>query len=108
MRHLLLALVFLLAACGTVHYTQGFDVQKFTTLETGKTTKTDVLALAGPPLARAPGPDGIEVWTYYWTEGKSTAVILPFYYHAETVGATTKIAALTFRGEVLERVEWRP
>jgi outer membrane protein assembly factor BamE (lipoprotein component of BamABCDE complex) len=103
---LLLTLV-LLTACGTSRYVSGFDVEQFRSLGPGKTTKADVLILAGNPLMRIPGSDGMETWTYLRTEGKGFAVILPFYGYTES-STHQKTAVLTFRGEVLEKVEYRP
>jgi outer membrane protein assembly factor BamE (lipoprotein component of BamABCDE complex) len=104
---LVIVTLFLLTACATSTYISGSNIESLRSLEAGKATKADVLTLAGQPLVRVPGPDGTETWTYLRTEGKGFAVILPFY--AYTEGTTQqKTATLTFRGEVLERIEWKP
>lgn len=105
MRHATIALALLLAACATGRAVYGFDVESFRTLEVGKATKADVLAMAGAPLLRTPMADGAEAWTYIRSEARSTAFVMPFYAHVETV-PQQKTAVLIFRGDVLERIDW--
>lgn len=107
MRPLAIAVSLFLTACafGTIRYGSGEDVQQFRALEPGKATKADVLVLAGPPLTKSSGSDGAEVWTYSWSDVKSTGFVVPFYYSVDTTSHVT-VAALFFRGEVLERIEW--
>lgn len=61
--------------------------------------------MAGAPLVRTPIPDGSEAWTYIRSEARSTAFVVPFYAHVETV-PQQKTAVLIFRGDVLERIDW--
>jgi len=105
MRYATVFLALLLTACGTGHAVMGFDVERFRSLEPGKATKADVLILAGEPLTRVPGSDGAEIWTYLRTEAKAFMVILPFYGYTESA-THQKTAVLTFRGDVLERIDW--
>jgi outer membrane protein assembly factor BamE (lipoprotein component of BamABCDE complex) len=106
MRTIALLLLLTLTACATSTYVSGANLEGLRTLEPGKATKADVLTVAGQPLIRVPGADGVETWTYLRTEGKGFAVILPFYGYSE--GRTQQqTAVLTFRGDLLERVEWK-
>lgn len=101
-----LILFLLLAGCATSTYISGANLENLRILEPGKATKADALALAGQPLMRAPGQDGTETWTYVRSEARGFAVILPFYAYSEAK-PHQQIAVLTFKGDVLERLEYK-
>lgn len=104
-RALGLWIVLLLVSCATVRMGREFDPEAFRSLEAGKATKADVLAMAGEPFTRTQMPDGSEVWTYMRSESRAFAVPLLFYTYIET-DTQMKSVTVLFRGDVLERVNW--
>lgn len=77
--------------CGLSHHigNENLTPSKVATISKGRSNKSDVLAILGPPQTTIIGSSGQaqESWSYWSTNIEGSAVILPFYAETTTKGS---------------------